>query len=95
MHQYKSSIMQPKEKIALMDKILRELNDVVNSQESVLKKIAQVEADNINLNDHELSGVLPDIHEHVDAALVATTGLKERFQVVHDEFAAANPISEE
>ena len=87
--------MQVKEKIALMDKILREFDDVINSQTSVLKKIAQVEAENINLNDASLSSSLPDIHEHVDAAIVAATELKEKFQAVHDEFVAANPVSEE
>ena len=87
--------MQTKEKIALMDKILRELDDVINSQTSVLKKIAQVEADNINLGDAALSSSLPDIHEHVDAAVVAATSLQDQFQTVHDEFVAANPVSEE
>jgi len=87
--------MQTKEKIALMNKVLRELDDVINSQTSVLKKIAQVEADNINLGDTSLSDALPDIHEHVDAAVVATTGLKEKFQEAHDRFVADNPVSEE
>lgn len=87
--------MQAKEKIALMDKVLRELNDIINSQTAVLKKIAQVEAENINLNDDSLAESLPDIHEHVDAALVATTALTEKFQTVHDEFVVANPIVEE
>lgn len=87
--------MQPKEKIALMDKILRELDDVINSQTSVLKKIAQVEAENINLNDEALSEALPDIHEHVDAAIVTTNQLKEKFKEVHDEFVKDNPITEE
>jgi histidinol phosphatase-like PHP family hydrolase len=87
--------MQVKEKITLMDKIIRELDDVINSQTSVLKKIAQLEADNINLNDDVLSDALPDIHEHVDAALVASTDLRDKFQVIHDEFVAANPITEE
>lgn len=87
--------MQTKEKIALMDKVLRELNDIINSQTAVLKKIAQVEAENINLNDDSLADSLPDIHEHVDAALTATTALTEKFQTVHDEFVIANPIVEE
>lgn len=87
--------MQTKEKISLMDKILRELDDVISSQTSVLKKIAQVEADNINLNDSALTSALPDIHENVDAAIVAASDLKEKFQLVHDEFVAANPVSEE
>ena len=54
-----------------------------------------MEAENINLNDDSLAESLPDIHEHVDAALVATTALTEKFQTVHDEFVVANPIVEE
>ena len=87
--------MQAKEKISLMDKILRELDDVINSQKSVLKKIAQIEADNINLSDPSLSDSLPDIHEHVDAALVATTGLQDKFKEIHDGFVRDNPVQEE
>lgn len=87
--------MQTKEKIGLMDKVLRELNDVISSQTAVIKKIAQIEADNINLNDAFLAEALPDIHEHVDAALTATTSLQESFKNVHDEFVSNNPVQEE
>lgn len=37
------------EKLDLMDKILREFEDLRNSQTSILKKISKIEADNINL----------------------------------------------
>ena len=37
------------EKMHMMDKMVRELEDVKNSETSLLKKIAQLEADNINL----------------------------------------------
>lgn len=87
--------MQTKERIALMDKILRELDDVISSQTSVLKKIAQIEADNINLNESSLADTLPDIHEHVDAALTATTTLQVKFKEAHDEFVVNNPVAEE
>ena len=87
--------MQTKERIALMDKILRELDDVISSQTSVLKKIAQIEADNINLNESSLADTLPDIHEHVDAALTATTTLQAKFKEIHDEFVGNNPVAEE
>jgi histidinol phosphatase-like PHP family hydrolase len=87
--------MQTKEKINLMDKIVRELDDVINSQTSVLKKIAQIEADNINLGDESLSDTLPDIHGHVDAALTVSTELQAKFKEIHDEFIAKNPVSEE
>jgi len=78
-----------------MDKVLRELDDVINSQKSVLKKIAQIEADNINLGDDALSDGLPDIHEHVDAALTATADLHTRFKDIHDEFVQNNPVQDE
>ena len=87
--------MQTKEKINLMDKIVRELEDVINSQTSVLKKIAQIEADNINLGDGSLADGLPDIHEHVDAALTASSELQTKFKEIHDDFVAKNPVAEE
>ena len=87
--------MQTREKITLMDKVLRELDDVINSQTSVLKKIAQIEADNINLGDDALSDSLPDIHEHVDAALSATNELQSKFKDIRDDFVSKNPVQEE
>lgn len=87
--------MTVNEKRNLMTKILRELDDVVNSQTSVLKKIAQLEADNINLGDADLSDSLPDIHEHVDAALSATNTLQAKFKDTADDFLANNPAQEE
>lgn len=87
--------MQIREKVNLMDKIVRELEDVINSQTSVLKKITQIEADNINLGDDSLSDSLPDIHEHVDAALTATTELQTKFKEIHDAFVEKNPVPEE
>ncbi|MEJ7682295.1 MAG: hypothetical protein WKG06_31480 [Segetibacter sp.] len=41
--------MEKLQKLELMDKILRELDDLKNSQTAVLKKLAQIEADNITL----------------------------------------------
>ena len=61
--------MKPREQLALMDKIIRELDDLKNSQTSVLKKMAQIEADNINLGIDLLTDNLPGIHEEVDDAL--------------------------
>lgn len=87
--------MQTRERISLMDKILRELDDVISSQTSVLKKITQIEADNINLGDDSLANSLPDIHEHVDAALTASTELQAKFKEIHDEFVEKNPVSDE
>lgn len=42
--------MDKRQKLEAIEKVLRELDDVKNSQTSLLKKIAQLEAENINLN---------------------------------------------
>ena len=86
--------MDNKQKLALLDKILRELDDLKNSQTSVLKKIAQVEAENINLGADVLNDELPVIHEEVDDAIQKITALQEKFSDYRDEFVKDNPVSE-
>ena len=73
--------MEKLQKLELMDKILRELEDLKNSQTSVLKKIAQIEVDNINLGVALLDKKLPDVHEEVDSSVQIVTALQEEFQV--------------
>ena len=86
--------MDTKQKLALIDKILRELDDIKNSQTSVLKKIAQVEAENINLGVDLLNDELPGIHEEIDDAIQKVTALQEKFADYRNEFVKDNPISE-
>ena len=71
--------MNPRQQLALMDKIIRELDDLKNSQTSVLKKIAQIEADNINLDIGVLSDGLPGLHEEVDNGLKKVSEIYEQF----------------
>jgi hypothetical protein len=78
--------MDPRQKLALMDKVIRELDDLKKSQTSVLKKIAQIETDNINLGVDILSDTLPGIHENIDDAVVKISALLEPFQKHRDEF---------
>ena len=87
--------MDPRQHLNLMDKISRELDDLKNSQTSVLKKISQIEADNINLGLDILEEKLPEIHEEVDAAVEKISELQDRFTEKRDEFAKDNPLSEE
>lgn len=87
--------MKPKQQLALMDKIIRELEDLKNSQTSVLKKIAQIEADNINLGSDLLNDGLPGIHEEVDDAVQKITGLIEPFTEYRNKYEVDNPVSEE
>ena len=82
--------MDPKQQLALMDKIIRELDDLKNSQTSVLKKIAQIEADNINLNVGVLSDGLPDLHEEVDNGLQKVSALHEKFAEYRNKYETEN-----
>ena len=74
----------------MMDKILRELDDVKKSQTSVLKKIAQVETENINLNADLLNDALPVLHQEIDETVVKLTVLLEQFKEARDEYARNN-----
>ena len=82
--------MDPKHRLALMDKIIRELDDLKNSQTSVLKKIAQIEADNINLEIGILSDGLPDLHEEIDHGLQQVSELHEQFTEVRKKYEMEN-----
>jgi len=86
--------MTPVQQLTLMDKIIRELDDLKNSQTSVLKKIAQVEADNINLGSELLNDALPGIHEEVDDAVQKVTALIEQFREYRNEFEKDHPAPE-
>ena len=87
--------MKPKQQLALMDKVIRELEDLKNSQTSVLKKISQIEADNINLGSDLLNDGLPAIHEEVDDAVQKITELIEPFTEYRNQYEQDNPISED
>jgi hypothetical protein len=82
------------EKLASMDKILRQLDDLKNSQISVLKKLSQIEADNINLGVGLLEKKLPDLHEEVDSSVTIVTGLLEEFQEYRDKFFTDNKLGD-
>ena len=86
--------MEKIEKMHMMDKMLRELEDITNSQTSLLKKISQLEADNINLGNSLLDKRLPDIHEKVDQALTEVTAVREEFTEVRDKFVSDNKLDE-
>lgn len=81
------------QKLALMDKILRELEDLKSSQTAVLKKLSQIEVDNITLGVALLEKKLPDLHEEVDSSVEIVTGLLEEFQQYRDTFFADNKLA--
>ncbi|MFT3981424.1 MAG: hypothetical protein QM687_13190 [Ferruginibacter sp.] len=84
--------MENRQKLELMYKIVRELDDLKNSQTAVLKKLSQIEADNINLGEKILEEHLPGIHEEVDASVEKTSILLEQFTAIRNEFEQKNPL---
>jgi ElaB/YqjD/DUF883 family membrane-anchored ribosome-binding protein len=86
--------MQKLEKWQLMDKIVRELEDLSNSQTAVLKKIAQIEADNINLNNTTLEKSLSEIYTKVSENLELVSALVTTFSAETEKFMTDNKINE-
>ena len=84
--------MDKMQKLQMMDKIVRELDDLKSSQTSVLKKIAQIEAENINLGVGLLDQSLPDVHESTDKGVTAITDLLEKFQAYREKFVKDNKL---
>lgn len=82
------------EKLHVMEKMLRELDDIVNSQTSLLKKVAQLEAENINLGNGLLDKHLPEIHSKVDEALNEVSILQSSFTEAKDQFIKDNKLNE-
>ena len=87
--------MEKRQKLEMMDKILRELDDLKNSQTSVLKKVSQIEAENINLSVQLLDQSLPDVHESIDKGIESVTELSEKFQAYRDKFSKDNKLEVE
>jgi len=86
--------MDKREKLNAMEKMLRELDDIVNSQTSLLKKVAQLEAENINLGNSLLEKQLPEIHSKADDTLSVAKTLKEEFTNVTNKFIKDNKLDE-
>jgi len=86
--------MDNKEKTSLMEKMSRELEDILNSQTSLLKKISQLEAENMNLGNGVLENGLPDIHSKVDEGITEIASLIEEFTTAKDKYMKENPIEE-
>jgi hypothetical protein len=60
----------------------------------LLKKISQLEAENINLGNSLLEKRLPDIHEKVDQALNEAQAVRSEFIEARDKFVADNKLDE-
>ena len=85
--------MEPRQQLALMDKVIRELDDLKNSLTSVLKKITQIDADNINLGVELLNDGLPELHEEADATLAKASALVDQFTEHRNKYEQDNKQS--
>jgi hypothetical protein len=85
--------MDKRQQLDLIDKVQRELDDLKNSQTSVLKKVSQIAAHNITLGVDLLDSKLPDIEEQVNATLTATSDLSEAFAEYRTKFFSDNNLA--
>ena len=87
--------MEKKEQYLTFAKIVRELEDLKNSQTAVLKKIGQIETENINLDNKTLANNLSEIYENVDNNLQRVDSLFTKFSEEAEQFKAKNNITDE
>lgn len=80
-------------KFELMEKIVHELEDLKNSQQAIIQKLAKIEVDNIDLGDKRLEKDLPDMHQRVSDNLDTIAGILEDFAGKTDQFNSQNNIS--
>ena len=85
------STMDKLQKFELMNKIVRELEDLQNSQTALIKKIGKIEVDNMNgLNDKFLEKNLGEMHSKIAENVDAVTNIFTHFEEQRDNYAEKN-----
>ncbi|GAB4022272.1 hypothetical protein EXU85_23215 [Spirosoma sp. KCTC 42546] len=83
--------MDKLQKFELMNKIVRELEDLQNSQTALIEKIGKIEVDNMNgLNDSYLEKNLGTMHGKIAENLDTITEIFSHFETKRDEYAEKN-----
>jgi len=85
--------MDKLKKFGLMEKIVHELEDLKNSQQDIITKLAKIEVDNIELGDKRLEKDLPDMHQRVADNLDTIAGILADFASQTDTFSNTNNIA--
>ncbi|HVS94260.1 MAG TPA: hypothetical protein VHB54_06005 [Mucilaginibacter sp.] len=80
-------------KFELMEKIVHELEDLRNSQQAIIQKLAKIEVDNIDLGDKRLEKDLPDMHQRVSDNLDTIAGILEDFATKTEQYNNENNIA--
>jgi len=83
------------EKFKTMEKVLREIEDLKNSETAVIKKIGQIETENMNLNIQDLETSIAQIYDGAYKNLENIEGLHTSFVETVSDFKAKNNITDE
>lgn len=86
--------MNNREKLELMDKVMRELADLKNSQVALINKAAKLQVDNMELNDQELDEKLGEIHNQLSESLDTITEVEIHFEERRDKFESDHGLAE-
>ncbi|MES2827799.1 MAG: hypothetical protein V4687_06585 [Bacteroidota bacterium] len=84
--------MDTLKKFELMEKIVRELEDLQHSQQAIIQKIGKIEVDNIELSDGKLDKDLPDMHQRVADNLDTIKSILEYFAEKTQNFGSKNNV---
>ena len=85
--------MNKLQSLELIDKILRELKDLEQSQTAVLKKVSQIAAHNITLGSPLLDQKLPDLQDKIDTSVTTITEISEAFEAYREKFFTDNKMA--
>lgn len=86
--------MNVREKFDLINKILREIADLKNSQVALIEKVSRLQIDNMELNHKQLEDRLGDIHSRISDNLDLVTEAELEFEEYRDQFEKDNNLSE-
>lgn len=84
--------MDKLQKFELMEKIVRQLEDLKNSQQAVVEKIGKIEVDNIELGDKRLEKIVPEIYQRTSDNLDAIAELLEGFSDKTENYGEKNNV---
>ncbi|MDB4902301.1 MAG: hypothetical protein JWQ63_1582 [Mucilaginibacter sp.] len=84
--------MDKLKKFGLMEKIVHELEDLKNSQQAIIQKLAKIEVDNMELGDKRLEKDLPDMHQRVSDNLDTIASILQDFANQTETFSDKNNI---
>lgn len=84
--------MDTLKKFQLMEKIVRELEDLQHSQQAVIQKLGKIEVDNMDLGDKKLDKDLPDMHQRVADNLTAIGDILNYFAEKTQNFGDKNNV---